>query len=307
VTGGEGRLVGAIEGGGTKFVCAVGESPRSIRERATVPTTDAGTTLEECLRFFRASAARHGPIAALGIGCFGPLQLRVDAHDYGCLLPTPKPGWSGVSVVALFREALNVPVALDTDVGAAAYGELAAGAGQGFGSLAYVTVGTGIGGAVEPGIPGSRAMHAEMGHLAIRRDPRDAQFAGICPFHGDCLEGLASGPAIRARWGSDLSALPADHAGRAIVAGYIAQLAAAIALLHAPEVLVLGGGVMSDGTLLPQVQDLALASLGGYLPHLRDPASMRSFIRAPALGTGSAITGAMLMALAAISSRRDSA
>jgi fructokinase len=302
--GAHGRmLVGAIEGGGTKFVCAVGESPVAIYERAVVPTTDAHATLGECLRFFRAVAGRHGPIAALGIACFGPLQLRQDAPDYGCLLPTPKPGWSGVSVLSPFREAWSIPVALDTDVGAAARGELAVGAGHGFGSLGYVTVGTGIGGAVAPGRPGRRAMHAEMGHLAVRRDPRDTEFAGICPFHGDCLEGLASGPAIRARWRSDLSALPAGHAGRAIIAGYLGQLAAAIALLEAPEVLIMGGGVMSDGTLLAPVRDSALALLGSYLPHLRDPASMGSYIRAPALGSDSAISGALLMALDALPSQ----
>jgi fructokinase len=149
-------------------------------------------------------------------------------------------------------------------------------------------------------------MHAEMGHLAVRRDPRDAHFAGTCPFHGDCLEGLASGPAIRARWGCELSELPLDHAGRQIIAGYIGQLAAAIALLHAPEVLVVGGGVMSDGRLLPQVRDSALALLGGYLPHLRDPASMQSFIRAPALGGTSAISGAVLMALETLHAERSS-
>lgn len=297
-------LVGAIEGGGTKFVCAVGSSPGSICERAVVPTTDAKATLAQCLRFFRQAAERHGPIAALGIGCFGPLQLRADAPDYGCLLRTPKPGWSGVDLVSPFREESGIPVALDTDVGAAASGELGVGAGQGFASLAYVTVGTGIGGAVAPGSPGARAMHAEMGHLAIRRDPRDAHFAGICPFHGDCLEGLASGPAIRARWGSELSALPGDHEGRLIIAGYIGQLAAAIALLHAPDVLVMGGGVVSDGTLLPQVRDSARALLGGYLPNLGDPAAMRSFIKAPALGSDSAISGALLMALASHASER---
>jgi fructokinase len=308
VTGAQVRsLVGAIEGGGTKFVCAVAGSPGAIYERAVVPTTGADATLGECLQFFRAAAARLGAIAAMGIACFGPLQLRAEARDYGCLLPTPKPGWSGVSVVAPFREALAIPVALDTDVGAAARGELAVGAGQGFGSLAYVTVGTGIGGAVAPGRPGPRAMHAEMGHLAVRRDPRDAGFAGVCPFHGDCLEGLASGPAIRARWSTELSALPAGHEGRAMIAGYVGQLAAAIALLHAPEVLIVGGGVMSDGTLVSRVRDSALAWLGGYLPHLRDPASMRSFIRTPALGSDSAISGAVLMALDALDSRRTSA
>jgi fructokinase len=139
-----------------------------------------------------------------------------------------------------------------------------------------------------------------MGHLGVRRDARDTEFAGLCPFHGDCLEGLASGPAIRARWGCDLASLPADHAGRSIVAGYIGQLAAAIALLHAPQSLVIGGGVMSDGTLLPLVRQSTASHLGGYLAYLRDPDSMGAFIRAPGLGSDSAIAGAMLMARAAL-------
>ena len=164
---------------------------------------------------------------------------------------------------------------------------------------AYVTVGTGIGGAVAPLTPGPRSAHAEMGHLPVRRHPHDADFAGICPFHRDCLEGMASGPAVRARWGCDLSQLPADHPGRAIIAGYIAQLACAIALLHAPEVLVIGGGVMSDGSLLPRIRSSALEQLGGYLMHLRDAASMHAFITPPALGRDSAIAGATLMALEA--------
>jgi fructokinase len=139
-------------------------------------------------------------------------------------------------------------------------------------------------------------MHAEMGHLAVRRDPRDLQFSGVCPFHGDCIEGLASGPAIRARWGCDLSALPGDHPGRAMIGGYLAQLAAAITLLQAPQVLVIGGGVLSDPTLLPLIRAATQTLLAGYLPHLRAADSMDSYIRAPALGGDSAITGAALMA-----------
>lgn len=292
------RLLGAIEGGGTKFVCAVGHADGSVLERAVVPTTDATSTLGECLRFFIAAASRHGAVQGLGIGCFGPLQLRAGAGDFGRLLGTPKAGWSGVDVLAPFRTALRVPVALDTDVGAAARGELALGAGQGCASLGYVTVGTGIGGAVVPAVPGVHALHAEMGHLPVRRDVRDGAFAGTCPFHGDCLEGLASGPSIIARWGRVLSALPEDHAGRAMIAGYLGQLAAAIALLHSPQVLVIGGGVATDAGLLPQVRSATLAILAGYLPHLRDAAAMREFIRAPALGADAAISGALLMAAA---------
>lgn len=294
-------LVGAIEAGGTRFVCAIGDSPTAMRERIEVPTTDPATTLGACLHFFEAAARRHGRLAALGIGCFGPLQVRPDSPEHGRILATPKPGWSGIDVVAPFRDALGIPVVIDTDVGAAARGELAFGAGRGSHSLAYVTVGTGIGGAVAPLTPGPRSAHAEMGHLPVRRHPHDADFAGICPFHRDCLEGMASGPAVRARWGCDLSQLPADHPGRTIIAGYIAQLACAIALLHAPEVLVIGGGVMSDGSLLPRIRSSALEQLGAYLMHLRDAASMQAFITSPALGRDSAIAGATLMAQEAAS------
>ncbi len=302
-TGRGGALLGAIEGGGTKFVCAVGRDG-VVLERTVVATTDAASTLAECLRFFEAAGGRHGAVQALGIGCFGPLQPRADAADYGRLLSTPKAGWSGVDVVGPFRASLRVPVVIDTDVGAAARGELAMGAGRGSASLAYVTVGTGIGGAVVPSVPGVHALHAEMGHLPVRRDARDGDFAGTCPFHGDCLEGLASGPSILARWGSPLSALPPDHPGRAMIGGYIGQLAAAIALLHSPEVLVIGGGVVADAQLLPQIHEAALARLGGYLPHLRDAATMQSFIRAPGLGADSAVTGALLMAADAIEAAR---
>jgi fructokinase len=297
-------LVGAIEGGGTKFICAIGHPTGAVLERIVMPTSDARTTIGECLRFFEAAAIRHGPVQALGIACFGPLQLRKDAGNFGCLLDTPKPDWSGIDVLGPFRQQLKVPVAIDTDVGAAARGELALGAGQGCASLAYVTVGTGIGGAVAPSIAGMQALHAEMGHLPVRRDARDGNFAGTCPFHGDCLEGLASGPAILARWGRPLSALPPAHAGRAMIGGYVGQLAAAIALLHSPEVLVVGGGVVADAALLPQIRDSALAWLGGYLPHLRDAAAMHAFIRAPGLDADSAICGALLMAADALASRR---
>ena len=296
-------LIGAIEGGGTKFVCAVAESPASLLERVVIPTRDPDNTLRDCLEFFRAAAAGRGKVAALGIASFGPIQLRAGAPDYGCLLGTPKPGWSGIDLLTRFRAALGVPIALDVDVGAAARGELELGAGRGLGSLAYVTVGTGIGGAVAPATPGARRMHAEMGHLRVRRDPRDADFAGICPYHGDCLEGLASGPAIQARWGGNLSSLPLGHPGRAIIAGYLAQLAAAIVLLHAPEVLIIGGGVMDSAGTLPQIRSATLALLGGYIPQLADSSAMEHFICAPGLGGDSAIVGAMQAAYDTLSTK----
>ncbi|MEO6186711.1 MAG: ROK family protein [Steroidobacteraceae bacterium] len=290
-------LLAAVEGGGTKFVCAVGRSPTHVLDRITIPTTDPATTLRGCVEFFLRMADQHGRIMALGIACFGPLQLRKDAPDHGCLQRTPKPGWSGANVVAPLREALQAAVTLDTDVGAAALAEWRLGAGRGLGSLAYVTVGTGIGGAVVPALQAQqRLMHAEMGHLLPRRHPLDTGFAGVCPFHGDCLEGLASGPAVRARWGCDLSALPADHAGRSIIAFYLGQLVASLALVQSVQRIVFGGGVMSDNSLLPLVRQAATGVLGGYLQPLREAATMDDYVTSTMLGQESAITGGLLMA-----------
>lgn len=291
-------LVGAIEGGGTKFRCAVGHSPTQILDRALIPTADATATLHACVQFFDRMSRQHGPIAAVGVACFGPLQLATDAPDYGCMQSTPKPGWSNAPIVAPLWDALNVPILFDTDVGAAATGEWRLGAGRGLGSLAYVTVGTGIGGAVVPAFhSGQRLLHAEMGHLLVRRDPLDVDFAGVCPFHGDCLEGLACGPAIRARWGCDIASLPQDHPGRSIIAGYLGQLASSIALLHAAQRIVFGGGVMADGSLLPRVRRATHEQLNGYLQPLRTPDQVADYLTPASLGDGSAIAGALLQAL----------
>lgn len=289
-------LYGAIEGGGTKFICAIGSPGAAPLMQHSVPTTDPDSTLAACRRFFEAARDQHGAIAALGFACFGPLQLQRDAPDYGRLMATPKPGWSHCDIVSPLRDALGVPVALDTDVGAAALAEWQLGAGRGLGSLMYVTVGTGIGGALAPQTADARLMHAEVGHLPLRRDVRDAGFAGTCPFHGDCAEGLASGPTIRARWGRDLADLDAAHPGRDIIAGYLGQLAAAITLAISPQCIVFGGGVMSDGAMLPRVRQAMRGYLGGYLPPLREPAAFDTYLRTPGLGTQSGITGALLLA-----------
>jgi fructokinase len=289
-------LVAAIEGGGTKFVCAVGRSPTVILERVTLPTADPATTLAACVQFFRQMTHRHGRIAALGLACFGPLQLRRSAPDFGHLQSTPKAGWSNADIVSPLEEALDVPVVLDTDVGAAAAAEWRLGCGMGMASLAYVTVGTGIGGAIVPTLNvEQRLMHPEMGHLPVRRDPRD-NLPGVCPFHADCLEGLACGPAIQARWGCELSSLPPEHPGREIIAGYLGQLAASIALLSAADRIAFGGGVMADGALLPLIRRAAHEYLKGYLQPLRDLQQMDAYLARPALGDAAAITGAIQQA-----------
>jgi fructokinase len=294
-------LYGAIEGGGTKFVCAIGHAPYELIEHVTVPTTDAPRTLAACVEFFAAAEKKHGRIAAFGFACFGPLELRRASDRYGHLLSTPKPGWSGVDLLAPFRSAFGVPIELDTDVAAAALAEWKLGAGRGLGSLAYITVGTGIGGAIAPqDATAARLMHAEMGHLLVRRDPRDAAFMGICPFHGDCLEGLASGTAIAARWGQSLDAFPIGHDANDIVGGYLGQLAASISLIAPVERIVFGGGVMAGGTLLPHIRSAAFGYLNGYLQPLTDERSMDTLICPPGLEQRAGVCGALLLAQRAL-------
>ncbi len=291
-------LYGAIEGGGTKFVCAVARSPSEILESAVIGTRDAAATLNECVTFFANAQQRHGAIAAFGFSCFGPLDLRPESAGYGRMMATPKPGWSRADVVGPLRHAFDVPIALDTDVAGAALAEWQLGAGRGCGSLAYVTVGTGIGAAVVPQ-PAAPLMHAEMGHIPVRRHPRDGDFKGLCPFHADCLEGLASGPTILDRWGTTLDALPEDHECFSILASYLGQLAAVIALTHSVERIVFGGGVMANPALIAHVRSWTSGYLNGYLEPLNDADRWERYICSPALGHRAGLTGSVLLAMSA--------
>lgn len=279
-------MLGAIEAGGTKFVLAVGPAPDRIIARCTVPTTTPDETLGAAAQWF----AQHGTIDALGIGSFGPVQLDRRAPDWGHITNTPKPGWKGCDIVGFFSERITQRVAFDTDVNAAALAEAAA--RPGCGSLAYITIGTGIGGGlVVGGAPVHGAAHSEMGHIFPRRHPADRDFPGICPHHADCLEGLASGPAISARWGASLSALPADHSAHSIIADYIAQLCHNLFAVAAVEVIVLGGGVAKTQGLINRVS-LRTQEIGaGYLP-----GGTRHRIEPPCHGDDSGITGALMLA-----------
>jgi fructokinase len=290
-------IVAAIEGGGTKFVCAVGYSAQRVLERVVIPTTAPGTTLEAMLTFFDACQIEHGAISAVGLATFGPLDLRRGSPTFGRLMATPKPGWSGADLLGPLLQRYNVPVAINTDVTAAALAELELGVGLDVGSLAYVTVGTGIGCGFAPDVwRGAQLLHPEIGHLRVRRDPRDLDFAGVCPFHGDCLEGLASGPAIRARWGDELSALDATHPAWSIIGSYLGQLAVSIALVASPQRIVLGGGVMTGGRLLPLIRAATRDFLNGYIEPLNDSAALHRYICSPALSDQAGLAGAFLMA-----------
>lgn len=293
-------LLGAVEGGGTKLVCAVGRSALNAVERVTIPTQDPQTTLAAALAFFAHWQEAHGAIEAFGLAFFGPLDLREDRATYGRLLRTPKLGWSGIDIVEPFTQHFSVPVRIDTDVAAAAMAEWRLGAGRGAASIAYVTVGTGIGVGFAP-YPekSSRLLHPEAGHLRVRRLPGD-DFAGICPFHGDCLEGLASGPAIRARWGSPLNGLPPEHRAWPMIGGYLGQLAASVSLLSSVERIVFGGGVTARGALLRHIRAAAREMLGDYIAPLNDDPSFARYIVGPAHVEYAGLAGAFLLAAEAL-------
>lgn len=283
-------MLGGIEAGGTKFVLSVGASPDAIAARHTIPTRDPATTLAEAADWF----AAQGEISALGIGSFGPVELDRASPRWGFITNTPKPGWAHCDVAGYFARTLGVPVGFDTDVNAAALAEHRA-AGAGSGSLAYLTVGTGIGGGlVLEGRPVHGIAHPEMGHIYPRRHAQDADFAGICPHHRDCLEGLASGPAVIARWGASLSELPDDHPGHAIIADYIAQACHTLFASVAVAEVVIGGGVANTPGLVERVAERARELDAGYLP-----GGARHVVIRPRLGGDSGIIGAMLLAEAA--------
>jgi fructokinase len=294
-------LYGAIEAGGTKMVCAAGFGPDEIPDdcRGVIPTAAPGPTLAAVVEFFERITARHGALAAIGIASFGPVDVDRRSATWGRILATPKPAWSDISMVAPL-ERFGCPIAIDTDVNAAALAEARLGAGAGLGSLAYVTVGTGIGGGL---VVADRTLkgllHPEMGHIRVQRDPRDAGFPGVCPFHGDCLEGLASGPAVVARWQTPAENLPEAHPGREILGDYLGQLAATIALMLSCERIVFGGGVTSGGRLLPYIRKSASHWLGGYLPVETRGGGFDRYITAPGLGDSAGATGAFLLAMQA--------
>ena len=282
------KLLGAIEAGGTKFVLAVGLSPSDITARHTIPTRDPATTLAQAAEWFEG----QGNLGALGIASFGPVELDRTSPEWGHITSTPKPGWANCDIAGYFSERLGVPIGFDTDVNAAALAEYKYRPCKNATSLAYVTVGTGIGGGlVIDGQPVHGAAHPEMGHIFPQRHPADQRFSGICPHHGDCLEGLASGPAIKARWGESLSQLPSDHEAHEIVAAYLAQLCHTLIAISAVELVVLGGGVMKTNRLLELI-NARVSELGAsYFP-----GQSKHRIVAPSLGDDAGIIGALTLA-----------
>jgi fructokinase len=290
-----GDLLGAVEAGGTKFLCAVGPSHDQPLDRVRIQTRDPDSTLTAVVAFF---APYRAHLRALGVSCFGPLELdpaRGPAH--GALLGTPKPGWSGVPVRARLEEALAIPVAIDTDVNGAALAEQRWGALRGADPAVYVTVGTGVGvGVLIAGTPLHGLLHPELGHMRAH----DPDFAGICPFHGACVEGLVSGPALRARTGLPPEQLPDDHPVWERVQDVLGQLLHAIVLAYSPARIAIGGGVLRRDALLAGLRAALSASLAGYVPRaaLREPA-IAGYLVTPGLGERAGLAGGFALAASA--------
>ncbi len=289
-------LYGGIEAGGTKIVCAVGMGPADLRAQIHFPTTAPGETLARIIAFFQQQQLTT-PLAAIGIGSFGPISIDRHAPDYGFITSTPKPGWAHTDIAGTIGRALGVPVGFDTDVNAAALGEGRWGAAQGLTTFLYLTVGTGIGGG---GLSNGRLMHGllhpEMGHIRLPRDQQADPFPGICPYHGDCLEGLASGPALKARWGVPAESLPSDHPVWALEAHYLSLACVTFICTLSPQRIILGGGVMSQSHLFPRIRQGVQALLNGYI---QAPAILRqidTYIVPPGLGSQVGVLGALALA-----------
>lgn len=287
---------GAVEAGGTKIVCLVGSDPGHIVARTRIPTGAPAVTLAAVIAFFRAAADTHGPPDAIGIASFGPLELRRDHPRYGFVTTTPKPGWAGVDLVGPLRAAFGVPVGFDTDVNGAALGEGRWGAAQGLDTFVYLTVGTGIGGgAVLGGTLAHGLGHPELGHLSVPRRAGD-DFPGSCPFHADCLEGMAGGAAVAARWGRPAEQLDGEELRRAVEleAFYLAAGLRDIVYTLAPQRIVIGGGVSTLPNLFPLIRTRLTEMLAAYpaLPehHAED------FVTPAALGPLAGPAGALILA-----------
>jgi fructokinase len=286
-------LIGGIEAGGTKFVCATGTGPDDVRARARFPTTTPDKTLARCIAFFRDQPER---VAAVGIASFGPIDLHADSPTFGYITTTPKREWRNVDIRGTVERALGVPVAFDTDVNAAAVAEQRWGAARGLTNVLYVTIGTGIGGGViANGRPVHGLLHPELGHIPVRHDVARDPFAGICPAHGDCLEGLASGPAMEQRWGS-ASQLHADHDAWSLEAEYLSLGVATWIYTLSPERIILGGGVMQQSHLYPLIHQRVRSLINDYLdlPFTHD--RIDRYIVPPGLGNDAGVLGAIALA-----------
>ncbi|NOT04213.1 MAG: ROK family protein [Anaerolineales bacterium] len=294
-------LYGGIEGGGTKFVCAVGTDPNNILAEARFPTTTPEETMAQAVDFFKQQESSLGKLASIGFACFGPLDPNPDSKTYGHILPTPKPHWTNANVVGMLRSAFDIPIAFDTDVNGAALGEWNWGKGQGLNTFIYLTIGTGIGGgAYVEGKLLHGLLHPEMGHIPVPHDKTKDPFEGACPFHGDCFEGLASGVAIEKRWGVHGGSLPPEHPAWDLEVEYIANALAIYSYTISPQRIIIGGGVGQSSHLLPRIQQYTRDLINGYIKSAAIVEDIENYIVNPGLGNLSGVLGALALAKQAL-------
>ena len=283
---------GALEAGGTKMVLSVGNEHNELTEQTIIATETPEKTLAEIVAWFREKR-----IVSLGIGSFGPVNLKKESPTYGYITSTPKTGWKNTPILPALKNELDIPVMIDTDVNAAALAEWKMGAAKGLESCVYVTVGTGIGaGLIIRGKPVHGLIHPEMGHMIVRQVSNDQTSVGFCPYHAGCLEGMASGPAIEKRWGRKAYELPPDHEAWELESSYLAQMCMNMICAFSPEKIILGGGVMQQKHLFPMIRRKTGMLLNGYIQAKEILEDMDSYIVEPELGTGSGAVGALLLA-----------
>ena|SRR5688572_638546 len=287
-------MYGGIEAGGTKFVCGIGTGPEDLRV-VSFPTTRPDECVRQSIEFFREKAGTT--LSAVGIASFGPIDLDPGSRTYGYITTTPKPKWRDYDIVGAITKALAVPLAFDTDVNAAALAEAQWGAARDVKDSLYITVGTGIGGgAVIGGRVIHGLMHPEMGHIRVPHDWKDDPFTGACPSHGDCLEGLASGPAILQRWGIRAEDLPVDHHAWHLEAHYLALALSTFVCSLSPQRIILGGGLMQQQTLFPMVRHGVAKLLNGYIAKPQLHEEVNRYVVPPQLGRHAGVLGAILLA-----------
>ncbi len=293
-------LYGALEAGGTKMVCAIGNENGQILDQTTIPTTTPEETMPQIIEYFKVRLDENLPeedrIKAIGIACFGPVDVREGSKTYGSILNTPKIAWRNYPIVNTFKEAFgDIPIGFDTDVNGSLLGEATWGTAKGLTDAVYITIGTGVGmGAISGGNPIHGQLHPEAGHIIMSRVPGD-EYAGHCPSHGACFEGMAAGPAIQERWNKPARELREIPEVWDLEAKYIAQALTAITLILSPQKIILGGGVMEQTQLFPLVRKYTLEYLNNYLD-TKELRNVNSYITPAALNGNQGIMGALKLA-----------
>lgn len=289
-------IYGGVEAGGTKFVCAVGSGPDDLQDEVRFETTSPEETINRTLEFFKKQNLKE-QLLAIGIGSFGPIELNRESSHYGFITSTPKPGWSNINICGLIKEELKIPVGFNTDVNAAALGEYEWGAGRGLNNFIYLTIGTGIGGGV---MINGRLLHGlqhpEMGHIFIPQDIKADPYEGNCPFHKNCFEGLASGPAMKNRWGKSPEDLNKDHKAWDLEAQYISFALINYIFTLSPERIIIGGGIMEQKILLPLILTTVKKMLNNYIHMKEIKGNIEKYIVLPSLGKKAGILGALVLA-----------